>query len=139
MPDDALPTYVWGDTIRFRIEIEHEVNLAHVWAVFRKERDTFEFEVNLPGPHALRLMEWQGVRRISQATLEARVERAHQHPGDYLLIAVRGTPRYHAELSGGTEGDYLEFDFPGGARLRVAQPPPASRPRVAFFEFEPPS
>ena len=139
MPDDALPTYLWGDTIRLRMEIEHEANLAHVWAVFRKEEDTFEFELNLPGSHALHLMEWQGARRISQATLEANVERAYQLPGDYVLMAVRGIPRYRAESRGGASGDYLEFHFPEGVRLRVAQPPPASRPRVAFFEFEQPS
>jgi hypothetical protein len=140
MPDDALPTYLWGDTISLRMEIEHEANMSHVWAIFRKEGDTFEFQLHLSDRYdSLRLTEWQGARRLSQVTLESEVERANQLPGDYVLVAVRGTPRYRVESSGEGVTDYLEFDFPEDVRLRIAQPPPASRPRVAFFEFEPPS
>lgn len=85
-----------------------------------------------------RLMEWQGERRISQVVLEAEVDRANQLLGDHDLMAVRGTARNPLEASRGPAGDYLEFDFPEGVRLRIAEPPPASRPKVAFYEFQPP-
>jgi len=90
MPDD-LPTYLWGDTIRLRLMVEHEVNLTDVWAIFRKEGETFEFWLKLPDSYNQRLMEWHGGRRISEVTLEAKVDRSHQLPGDYVLMAVRGT------------------------------------------------
>jgi hypothetical protein len=40
MPDDT-PTYWWGDVIGLRIEIQHEINLSDVRAVFRRRGDTF--------------------------------------------------------------------------------------------------
>ena len=131
MPDD-IPTYLWGDTIRLRMEVEHEENLVAVWAIFRKEGETFEFTLRLRTSFNLRLMEWHGKRRISEACLEGEV-RLDTLPGDYELVAVRGTS------VGAQSAQGLEFDIPEGVRLRVAEPPPASRPRVAFYEFQPPS
>ena len=138
MPDD-IPTYLWGDTIRLRMEVEHEENLVAVWAIFRKEGETFEFWLRLRTSYNLRLMEWHGERRISEVILESTVDRSNQLPGTYDLMAVRATPRPPLEGSRRPAGGYLEFDFPEGVRLRVAEPPFASRPRVAFYEFQPPS
>jgi hypothetical protein len=139
VPDDALPTYLWGDTIKLRMEIEHEANMTDVWAIFRKEGDTPEFRLTLPDSYALHLVEWHGVKRISQVTLESKVDRADHLPGDYVLVAVRGTPRFPVGASRVQAGDYLEFDVPEGVRLQIAEPPPASKPRVAFYKFEAPS
>ena len=136
MPDDALPTYLWGDTIRLRMEVEHEENFDTVWAVFHKEGSTFEFTLRLREPYDLRLKEWHGERRISEVILESLVDRANQIPGTYDLVAVQATPRPPTEGSTGPARDRLQFDIPEGVRLRVAEPPPASRPRVAYHEFE---
>jgi hypothetical protein len=92
MPND-IPTYLWGDTIRLRMEVEHEENLVAVWAIFRKEGETFEFWLRLRTSYNLRLMEWHGERRISEVILESTVDRSNQLPGTYDLMAVRAIPR----------------------------------------------
>ena len=58
MPDDT-PTYWWGDTIGLRMEIQHEINLSDVRAVFRRRGDTLELRLELRGSNHLRLMEWR--------------------------------------------------------------------------------
>jgi hypothetical protein len=133
MPDDT-PTYWWGDKIGLRIEIQHEINLSDVRAVFRRRGDTLEASLELRGPDHLRLLEWRREERISEALLEAEVN-DDQLPGDYDLVAVRA--RGVADRSSGpTE---LEFDFPAGVCFRIAAPSRVQAPTVTFQEFRAPA
>jgi hypothetical protein len=122
-----------GDTITLRLEVEHEINLADVHAIFRRQGDTFEVWLRLR-EYGLTLMEWQGERRISEVILEAEVD-SNKLPGDYELIAVRG--QGVGIRANSTPG--LEFDFPEGVRFRIASPDRFPVPRVKFHEFQPPS
>ena len=133
MPDDT-PTYWWGDTIRLRIEIQHDINLSDVRAFFRRRGDTLELSLELRGSDHLRLMEWRREERISEAFLEAEVN-DDQLPGDYDLVAVRGRG-VAARSSGPTE---LEFDFPAGVCFRIATPSRVQAPTVTFQEFRAPA
>ena len=133
MPDDT-PTYWWGDTIGLRMEIQHEINLSDVRAVFRRRGDTLELSLELRGSNHLRLMEWRREERISEAFLEAEVN-DDKLPGDYDLVAVRGRG-VAARSSGPTE---LEFDFPAGVCFRIAAPNRVQAPTVTFQEFRAPA
>ena len=133
MPDDT-PTYWWGDTIGLRIEIQHEINLSDVRAVFRRRDDTVELSLELQASNHLRLMEWRREERISEAFLEAEVN-DDKLPGDYDLVAVRGRG-VAARSSGPTE---LEFDFPAGVCFRIAAPSRVRAPTITFQEFRAPS
>ena len=133
MPDDT-PTYWWGDKIGLRIEIQHEINLSDVRAVFRRRGDTLELSLELRGSDHLRLMEWRREERISEAFLEAEVN-DDQLPGDYDLVAVRGRG-VAARSRGPTE---LEFDFPAGVCFRIAAPSRVQAPTITFQEFRAPA
>jgi hypothetical protein len=133
MPDDT-PTYWWGDTIGLRMEIQHEINLSDVRAVFRRRDDTLELSLELRGSNHLRLIEWRREERISEAFLEAEVN-DDKLPGDYDLIAVKGRG-VAARSSGPTE---LEFDFPAGVSFRIAAPSRVQAPTVTFQEFRAPA
>ena len=130
MPDD-IPTYWRGDRITLRLEIEHEVNLAGVHAIFRRQGDTYEVWLRLV-EGGLILAEWRGDRRISEAFLEFKV-RSDTLPGDYELIAVR------SEAVGAQSTPGLEFDIPQGVRFRIAAPERYRVPLVKFHEFQRPS
>jgi hypothetical protein len=134
MPDDT-PTYWWGDMIRLRIEIQHEINLSDVRAIFRRRGDTsLELSLESRGPDHLRLMEWRREERISEALLEAQIN-DNTLPGEYDLVAVRGRGVV-ARASGPTE---LEFEFPATVCFRIAAPSRVRAPTVTFGEFRSPS
>ena len=133
MPDDT-PTYWYGDTIGLRLEIQHEINLSDVRAVFRRRRDTFELSLDLRGPNHLRLMQWRKEERISEALLEAEVN-DELPPGDYDLVAVTG----RGVAAGGSGPTEMEFDFPAGVCFRIATPSRVQAPTVTFHEFRSPS
>jgi hypothetical protein len=130
MPDD-IPTYWRGDTITLRLEIQHEINLADVHAIFRRQGDTYELWLRLR-EYGQSLMEWRGDSRISEALLEVEV-RSDTLPGDYDLIAVRG------KAVGAQSASGLEFDLPQGVRFRIASPERFPEPLVKFHEFQRPS
>ena len=130
MPDD-IPAYWRGDRITLRLEVEHEVNLARVHAIFRRKGDTYEVWLRLV-EGGLILTEWRGASRISEAFLEGEV-RLDTLPGDYELVAVRGT------AVGAQSAPGLEFDLPQGVRFRIAAPERYRVPLVKFHEFQQPS
>jgi hypothetical protein len=130
MPDD-IPTYWRGDRIKRRLEVEHEVNLAGVHAIFRRQGDTYELGLRLV-EGGLILTKWRGDSRISEAFLEGEV-RSDTLPVDYELFAVRG------KAVGAQSTPGLEFDFPQGVRFRIAAPERYRVPLVKFHEFQQPS
>ena len=49
MTEKGMPAYIPGDTIRLRLDIEHQANLTEVWAVLRRQAEPGETD------HPLRL------------------------------------------------------------------------------------
>jgi hypothetical protein len=140
LPITATGTAKVSKTVAKTLRITSKAKASLSWVhTGERVREYFEFWLKLQNSYDLSLIEWHGEKRISQVLLEAEVDRANQLPGDYELMAVRGEERSPVGGSARPGRDYLEFDFPDNVRLRIAEPPPATRPKVASYEFQPPS
>ena len=133
MTQKGMPAYIPGDTIRLRLDIEHQANLTEVWAVLRRQAEPGETDhplrLSLTGalveePHP---RVWEQLRRHGTLLFEAEVSRRHFLPGEYELEAVQG-------LS--VEGQHVEFDVGTDVRFRIAQEPTAPSAKVTGWEFE---
>ena len=131
MPD-GVPTYLIGDTISLTLEIEHEVNLKDVWAVFQQMEAAEEPRVF--GIHMKKITqtEWFGERRRSEAYLEKQVKWRDPPPGEYELVDVRGLPYGTSDRP---ESNVLVFDAPAGLSLRIAEPSAITTPEVTSLEI----
>ena len=97
--EEAQRPWWWGDTIGLRIEIQHEINLSNVRAVFRRRGAIFELGLGLRGSDHLRLMEWRREEKISEALLEAEVNDRGNYPAaDSPKFAHKRSPRGNLPL-----------------------------------------
>lgn len=93
MSDERM-TYLPGDTIIFKTELEHNFNLGDSWAVFRRREDS-------EGQEEFRMLldakEIQEFRRVdpdivSSITFELEVSHRNSIPGVYDLESIRSLP-----------------------------------------------
>jgi hypothetical protein len=133
MPED-LPTYLIGDTIRLRLEIEHEVNLKDVWANFRQRGAAEEPQVFGISLKEITMIAWHGEGRYSEAILEKQVKRADPPSGEYELVDVRGLP-YGTPDTHCQESKVLVLNAPTDVGLRIAETPAITTPEVTKMEL----
>jgi hypothetical protein len=91
MPED-LPSYLPGDTISFRVELEHDFNLGDAGAVFYRQE---EQEGTDPVPLELSASEIAEISRdgttiVSSVIFEVELTRENHLPGEYELGAIVG-------------------------------------------------
>jgi hypothetical protein len=94
MPEEDLPTYLRGDTISFRVELEHDFNLGDAGAVFYRHGE----EEN-DAPFALELsaseideMSRDGTTIVSSVIFEVEINWENHLPGEYELRTIKGLP-----------------------------------------------
>ena len=133
MPED-LPTYLIGDTIRLRLEIEHEVNLKDVWANFRQRGAAEEPQVFGISSKQITMVAWHGEGRCSEVILEKEVKRADPPSGEYELVDVRGLA-YGTTDTERQESEVLVLNAPTDVGLRIAQTPSITTPEVTKMEL----
>lgn len=93
MSDEEM-IYLPGDTIIFKMELEHNFNLGDSWAVFRSRSDSEDQEVFRMILDAKEIQEIRRVDRsiVSSVTFELEVSHRNSIPGIYDLEAIRSLP-----------------------------------------------
>ena len=130
-----MPTYWRGDTIRLKLEVEHDFNIGDAWAVFLQREES---EGASRFPLALELSEIEEVRRVdsvmtSTVLFEITVSRKNSLPGEYDLDTVRGLP-VGVERQQGLQG--VPFEAIRAVSLRIAEETDEPTGKVTFSKLE---
>jgi hypothetical protein len=93
MPEEDLPTYLRGDTISFRVELEHGFNLGDAGAVFyrlgEQEEGADPFPLELSASE-IDEMSRDGTTIVSSVIFEVEINRENHIPGEYELGTIVG-------------------------------------------------
>lgn len=119
---DELPVYLPGDTIRFTIELEHDINLGDAWARFSRREEQEGVD---RFPIWLDLAEIEEVQRVgnkltSILIFDGSVSVENSLPGVYELDVMRGLP-FGVQRSANRPG--FELGLPERVALRIAEHP----------------
>jgi hypothetical protein len=82
------PTYLPGDTITLVLQLEHEVNLKEVVAVFQQHAPELRSIVLRGQPERIPAESTEDQGKLSKVRLSTIVNPREHSPGDYLLHEV---------------------------------------------------
>jgi hypothetical protein len=131
MSQQAPPTYLPGDTITLVLQLEHEVNLKEVVAVFQQHTPQ-QRSIALQGaPRRIQAEPPEDQVKSSEVRLSTTVNPNEHSPGDYLL---------HEVVAISAEEQKLRVHYTGRkASFRIEEEPTSTEVRARSVALELPN
>ena len=132
---NALPTYLRGDTISFRVELEHDFNLGDARAVFYRQEeqegaDPFPLEFSASEIDEIRR---EGTTIVSSVIFEVEITRENYPPGEYELGAIVGLRSGYERRPGRGGADLGRPE--GRVAFRIVEDPVEPTAKVVGWEL----
>ena len=131
MNQQGPPTYLPGDTITLVLQLEHEVNLKEVVAVFQQHAPQHRSIALQGAPRRIQAEPLEDQVKSSKVRLSTIVNSKEHGPGDYLL---------HEVVAISAEEQKLRVHYAGRkASFRIEEEPASTEVRARSVELEQPN